>query len=105
MKKGCRRGPSHKTAVEATRFYIELLHGQVWLTGQSVKVRGSSGIPNMLAVLGSRRFFIETKFGRNKLTPQQAIFKAQWESRGVPVVVGGLDEVKAFIEATANGNR
>ena len=105
MRKGQRRGPSHKTAVEATRFYIELLHGQVWLTGQSTKVRGSSGIPDMLAVLGSRRFFIETKFGRNKLTQEQEDFKAQWETRGVPVVVGGLDEVKAFIEGTVNGNR
>lgn len=93
---------THKTEVEAIRQAVGYLGGVVNVTSQGHRLRGSAGIPDLYVQLTRKpwleSFWVEVKVGKDKLSPAQRAFVAREEAAGGTVVVGGLEDVLAWIE-------
>jgi len=90
-----RRRSSHKATLGAVRKLIKVLGGTCNVTHQVGRVYGTPGIPDLYIQMPDRAFWVEVKVGRDRLTPDQAAFKAREEGRtpaGV-VLVGGIEQV------------
>jgi len=101
---------SHKTTIEAVCDYIRLQGGKCWKTSQVGRLYGSAGIPDVIAAICIpdrlikmnpvrwQMLFVEVKVGEDKLSPAQQGFRDIAELCGVPVIVGGLDDVLPYVE-------
>ena len=81
------------------RNLIHTLGGSCYVLSQSQKLYGSPGIPDCWCMFGDGAFWVEVKVGKDSLSAHQQVFKERCEGAGIPVVVGGVDEVVAFIKS------
>lgn len=89
---------THKGQVQIIRRLIADLGGRCYVTHQVGRVYGSKGLPDMHCIVRGLAFWLEVKVGRDKLSKEQAEFKALSEAAGVPVVVGRACDVVDWLE-------
>ena len=98
-------GENHGSIIEATRKFVEMLHGYMWVLHQSGRLYGSAGIPDTWIVAPNSAgkmvgFWFEAKTEEDKMRPAQIAFKATCAEAGVAVVVGRVGDVAEFLGYT-----
>ena len=101
---------THKSEVAEVRKTIGKFGGYAYVLHQGYgngRTRkglwGSAGIPDIFIMLWGRAFFHEVKVGRDKLNPAQRGFKELAHSHGTDVVVGDVQDLLKYIDATWPG--
>jgi hypothetical protein len=96
-------GDTHKSAIQAVRDLMKMIHGRSWVLHQSGRVQGSPGIPDMYCIApaasGKRwwAFWVEVKVARDKLSADQVAFLEENKRLGIPVIVGTAGDVADFL--------
>ena len=67
--------------------------------------RMSPGLPDLITVVAAELVMIEVKARNGQLRPAQKIFRDACIDAGVRHIVGGLDEVLAYLEARGLARR
>ena len=99
---------SHQSEIRAIRNLVAYRGGFCYAHSQrAFKDKGrwhiavTPGLPDLYIQFPSRRlvFWMEVKTGVGRLRPAQAEFKAASDAAGVPVVVGDLEHLIAFLNS------
>lgn len=90
---------THKTEVEAIRKLVTALGGRCNVLCQGRRLYGSAGIPDLYCQLPREgmSFWVEVKVGRDRLSDPQAAFARAETDSGGRVLVGGLEDVAAYL--------
>lgn len=92
------RVPTEKETQHAVRRLLASVGARVWDTSQPFRAKITPGLPDLLAFVPGRGLvFIECKRPGGKQSPAQREFQAECEAAGVPYVLGGVDEVAAYL--------
>lgn len=60
---------------------------------------GTTGVPDRIILMPGKVYFVEMKFGKNGLSPQQRKVKSMMEALGHEVHVVNEDNLETFIDA------
>lgn len=66
---------------------------------------GTTGVPDRIVILRDKILFVEVKFGRNGLSPQQRKVKSMMEALGHEVHVVNEDNLETFIYEKLDNSR
>lgn len=91
--------PTEKEVQRHVKKLLALFGVGVYDTSQPFKAAITPGVPDLICFCQRRGlFFVEVKRPGGKQSEEQAEFQRQAEAAGVPYILGGVDEVKAFLE-------
>jgi len=105
-----RRGDAHKREIAAVVRLVRMLGGEANVLHQVGRVRGSAGVPDLYLQLPrrgpnpARACWLEVKVGRDRLSEaQKAFLRRSADAVGDPVIVGDLETLLQWLDATRKG--